>query len=216
MVSVFLTIPNLHWIHKKVAVRVIQIMSDGRCSVRCHFPTYRPYENNLHHCVKDFLESGRDFWLSIDADNPPRNNPLELVELDKDIIGLPTPVWHFIGDKVGERPIYYNAYDYDEDADAYREHRPFEGLQRVDAIGTGCFLIARRVFEDHPELQKGAFFRKHHADGTVHKGNDMSFCERAKSCGCVIWCHYDYPCDHFCELNLNDVSQAFTSWRGGV
>ena len=150
------------------------------------------------------MEGDYNYWLSIDADNPPIDNPLDLVELDKDIIGLPTPVWHFTEKKKGERPIYWNAYDYVPEEDAYKEHLPRTGLQKVDAIGTGCFLIARRVFEN-PEMRKAPFERKLLEDGRVNKGNDISFCERARGQGFEIYSHYDYPCMHFNELELNEV-----------
>ncbi len=150
-----------------------------------------------------------DFWLSIDADNPPEKNPLDLVELDKDIIGCPTPIWHYTG-KAGERPIYWNAYQYDESTGAYREWPNREGLQKVDAVGTGCIMMSRRVFED-PEMRRGAFTRKLNADGTVDKGNDISFCERATEQGFEIWCHYDYPAGHMVEIELNEASRAFNS-----
>jgi len=205
-ISCLITVPNLHWIHKLVVQRLLLIQQDQRYRVTIALPSNKPFENNLHHIVNDFMAGDWDFWLSMDADNPPERNPLDLIELDKDVIGCPTPIWHYT--KLGERPIYWNAYQYDPSTEAYREWPEREGLQQVDAIGTGCFLIARRVFQD-PEMRKGAFTRKLNADGTVDKGNDISFCERAKERGFEIWCHYDYPAEHFCEVPLNEVSRAF-------
>jgi hypothetical protein len=184
------------------------LQQDGRYRLRFIMPSHKPYENNLHHIVNDFIGGDFDFWLNIDSDNPPQNNPLDLVELDKDIIGLPTPIWHFKGDQKGERPVYWNAYDFDPTSGAYKEHVIREGLQQVDAIGTGCFLIARRVF-NNPKMQKGAFIRKLNPDGTVERGNDISFCERAREAGFEIYCHFDYPCAHFSEVELNEVVRAF-------
>ena len=211
MLDILVTIPNQHWIHKLVVRNMLWIYSDKRYRTVIDMPSHKPYENNLHHIVVSFLKGSFDFWLSIDADNPCLKNPLDLVELNKDIIGLPTPVWHFLDNGKKERPVYWNAYDYEPTADAYKEHMPREGLQEVDAIGTGCFLIARRVFEN-PELQKGAFVRKLNPDGTVERGNDISFCERVGKRigqGFGIYCHYDYPCGHFSELELNEVVKAF-------
>ena len=170
-------------------------------------PSHKPYENNLHHIVNDFMKGDYDFWLNIDSDNPPMHNPLDLIELDKDIIGLPTPIWHYVGKK-GERPIYWNGYDYDQSNDAYREHPVREGLQKVDAVGTGCILISRRVFENE-QMRKKPFERKLNEDGTVNKGNDISFCERVREQEFEIYCHYDYPCDHFSENSLTETSNAF-------
>jgi len=203
---VIISVPNTGWIHKHVTMSVIRILSDTRHATNVIFPTHNPYENNLHHILKDFIGGEYDFWLNIDSDNPPMKNPLDLIEYDQDIIGLPTPVWH--SQKTGDRPVYWNGYD--RVGEAYKEHEPRVGLQKVDAIGTGCFLIARRVFEN-PEMRKAPFQRQYYEDGCVHKGNDISFSERAHAQGLGIWCHYDYPCMHFNELELNETVGAFRS-----
>lgn len=202
--KVLISVPNTGWIHKSVAFALLKLQLDQRHDLTIILPTHNPFENNLHHIVNDFIAGEYDFWLSIDSDNPPLNNPLDLVEMDRDIIGLPTPVWHYTG-KPGERPIYWNAYDKAEGG--YAEHQEKFGLQKVDAIGTGCFLVSARVFL-HPEMQKGAFTRKLLQDGRVDRGNDISFCERARGQGFEIYVHYDYPCMHFQELDLTEVIRA--------
>jgi len=206
----FPTSPSNPYLHKQVVFASWKLMSDKRYIVSPIIPTHSPFENNLHHIVKDFIKGDYDFWLSIDADNPPMKNPLDLVEYNKDIIGCLTPVWHndIKNKKKGERPVYYNAYDYVPEKDAYREHDPKKGLQEVDAIGTGCFLISKRVFLN-AYMQRGAFTRKLNVDGTVNKGNDISFCERAKKEGFKIYAHYDYLCYHFNNLEINEVVTAF-------
>jgi hypothetical protein len=154
-----------------------------------------------------------DYWLNIDSDNPPINNPFDLIELDLDIVGLPTPVWHFTGEKPGERPMYENAYKYIPEKGAYTEWPNKEGLQKVDAVGTGCVLYARRVFENL-EMRKAPFQRKYNVDGTVERGNDIAFCERAKAQGFLIFAHYDYRCLHFNNLELHEVARAFYQMYG--
>jgi len=208
--SVLVTLPNMHWVHQHVADSLLKLRKDTRYNLTFIFPSKKPYENNQHHIVNDFMKGDYDFWLSIDADNPPTVNPLNLIELDKDIIGLPTPIWCYNEKKAkkGESPIYWNAYKYNEKEDAYNEYHPREGLQRVDAIGTGCFLIARRVFENK-EMRKAPFERKLNEDGTVERGNDISFCERATEQGFEIYCHFDYLCKHFCELELGEIIKGF-------
>lgn len=206
--KILVSVPNTGSLHKHVVFALLKLQQDRRYDLTIIQPTHNPYENNLHHIVGDFMNGDYYFWLSIDSDNPPLNNPLDLVELDRDIIGCPTPVWHFKGDKKGERPVYWNAYDYVAQEDAYREHHPRKGLQQVDAVGTGCFLVSKRVFLD-PEMRRGAFTRKLNPDGTVNKGNDISFCERARDQGFEIYAHYDYPCMHFQRLELNEVVTAF-------
>ncbi len=212
MSSVLLTIPNQHWIHKHVAYRADLMLQDKRHKVHKTVPSHKPYVDNLHRIVKDFRDGGYDFWLNMDADNPPVNNPLDLVELDKDIIGLPTPIWHFT--KEGERPYYFNAYDFDGDTCAYREHQPQKGLQKVDAVGTGCILISRRVFENS-FMCKAPFMRGWTEEGFAAKGNDIRFCEKARNQGFEIYAHYDYPCDHFTELSMLEMIRAFKGVRDG-
>lgn len=214
MTSVYVTVPNLHWVGASVAERLLRLQRDGRYRLRITLPSNRPYENNQHHIVKDFLAGDWDYWLSIDADNPPRDNPLDLVEMDLDIVGLPTPIWHYTGEP-GQRPIYFNAYCLSADGKGYNEYQPQRGLQKVDAIGTGCFLVARRVFE-HPDMQKGAFTRKLNPDGTVDKGNDISFCERAREAGFSVFAHFDYQCDHMCEISLLECIRAMNGLTESV
>lgn len=212
---VLVTVPNLHWINKHVVHKLLLLQHEKRYAVTITMPSNKPLENNQHHIVKDLLEGGYDYWLSIDDENPPTNNPLDLIELDKDIVGFPTPVWHYTR-KPGERPIYLNAYSWDEKAGAFREFHPQTGVQRVDAVGGGCFLAHRRVFE-HPDM-RGCFTRILNDDGTVEFGNDMSFCKRATEAGFEIWAAFDYQdrsyvCDHFVELSLLEIARAIEGLR---
>jgi len=208
---ILLSIPTTGWIHKTIAQWLLQVIAIEQVSHRCSFdvimPTHVPFENNLHHIVQDVIDKDYDFWISIDQDNPPMKNVLDVVFLDKDIIGCPTPVWHFADDKPGERPIYWNGYDYFEPEDGYKEHDEKEGLQSVDAVGTGCIIIACRVLM-HRDMQKGCFSRILNSNGTVYKGNDLAFCERARAAGFSIWCHYNYPCRHVVELELMESVKA--------
>lgn len=213
MILVSVTQSPAHpWMHKHVAMAVNRLLMQK--GVRVIYPSWNPFEHGLHRIVVDFLKVHTDctHWLHIDADNPPINNPLELLEYDRDIIGLPTPIIHINDKKPGEFPVCINAWDYVPEEDAYREHRPKEGLQRVDAIGTGCFLISKRVFL-HPEMQKGAFQRTYYENGIVNKGNDIAFSERARMCGFEIFCHYGYICHHFKEVEILELMNAFLRWK---
>ncbi len=202
--SVYITVPNSDgWIHKHVHFAIIKILSDNRYKLRHDCPSHKPYVQNLHKCMWDFLNGGEDYWLTIDTDNPPMNNPLDLVEFDCDIIGCPTPVWHNV--VKGDRPWYFNALDKKDDG--YVPHTNCKGLQEVDAVGSGCLLISRRVIIALKDKQP--FSRKWNKQGLVDMSGDYSFCEKAKQAGFKIWTHYDYPCMHFNELELGEVIRAF-------
>lgn len=212
MKHILVSIPNTGNVHKLVSLTTNRLMSDKRYKCSVIYPTHNPYENNLHHIVNEFMAPRLagdvyDFWLNIDSDNPPISNPLDLVEFNLDIVGLPTPVWHFTDKIKGERPIYENAYKYVPEADAYTEWPNKEGLQKVDAVGTGCVLYARRVFEN-PWMRKAPFQRLYNEDGTVERGNDLAFCEKARKQGFMIFAHYDYRCMHFSNLELHEVARA--------
>lgn len=206
----FPTSPANPYLHKWVVAASWRLLSDKRYDIKPILPSHNPFENNLNRIVRDFVEGDYEFWLSMDADNPPLagGNPLDAIAFDKDIIGFPTPVWHYEGKVPGERPLYYNGYVKSTESDGYKENQIRQGLVEVDAVGTGCFLVARRVF-DHPDMLKGPFLRVYNEYGIVERGNDIAFCERAKAAGFRIWCDYDRPCMHFNELELNEVVQAF-------
>jgi len=86
MKKILISIPNTGYIHKHCVFALLKLQKDTRFNLTFILPTHNPYENNLHHIVKDFLTGDYDYWLSFDSDNPPINNPLDLVGLDKDII----------------------------------------------------------------------------------------------------------------------------------
>ena len=210
MTSVYVTVPNGSGkIHKMVHFAICRMLADRRYTIRHDCPTHSPYVNNLHRCVKDFLNGGEDFWLSMDDDNPPIRNPLDLVEHDLDVVGLPTPVWH--NSVKGDRPYYFNALTWAEKEQTYRPHENMKGLQEVDAIGSGCMLIARRVILELKGQQP--FARQWNQDGTVDVGGDYSFCQKVKKANFKVWAHFDYPCHHFNEISLIEVIEAFNGMQ---
>lgn len=197
------------WVHTENVQALLRMCYEvkelGLEEITPIFPRHRPFENNLHHCVKTLLAGEWDYWLTIDADNPPKKNPLELVVLGKDIIGCPTPIWRCVNYETW--PWYWNAYDMRPDGTGYQPHPPGRGLQEVDAVGTGCVLFHRRVFE-HADLRHGAFQRTFHDDGTVNFGNDLAFCQRAKQAGFQVFTHWGYPCDHKVEVPMLELINA--------
>lgn len=204
--SVLVTIPNTGWVHRSV-VEVLMKLGRSPVNMQLSLPQFVPLENAQHHIIAKILKSDYDFWLNLDSDTAPMNDPLELLDLDLDMIGLPYPL--LLAGKPGERPISWAAWDYVEEEDGYAEHLEKQGLQKVDAVGGGCFLIKCDVFRKHPELQSGAFARTLNSNGTVQRGNDISFCERLRSVGIQIHAHYDYPCKHFKEVDLARVNSGF-------
>ena len=186
-------------IRAEVSNCISRMTHDERVELKVYYPNDRPIAHNRNKIVKKFLEGTEDYLLMIDDDNPPLKNPLDLIQLDKDVIACPTPQWN----DCDKFPIYWVSMDKVEDG--YIEHKEKKGLQEVDAVGTGCILISRRVLEK----VKKPFERKYDSNGLQELGLDFSFCEKAKEQGFKIWSHYDYPCSHFKELNLIEVLKFY-------
>lgn len=203
---VYLTVPaGRGWLHKHVHFAILRMMIDGRYSVRHDCPTHSPTVNSLHKTMWDFLDGGEDYWITMDDDNPATRNPLDLIALNKDIIGLPTPVWH--NAKPGDQPYYWNALKAATKEVGWRPNDNCDGLKEVDAVGGGCLVLSRKVCETMKDMQP--FSREWLPDGTVHLGWDYRFCDRAKQLGFQIWTHYDYPCLHFNEIEVTEIIRAF-------
>lgn len=199
-------------IRKEVIYKALQMTTDGRYRVTIILPQAKPYTKNVNHTIQNvFLKGDFDFLLIVDADNPPIRNPLDLIELNKDILGLPTPQWS--GDiiyPVAMDKVWSNQFK------SLPPERHF-GLQEIDATGSGCVLIARRVIEAVDEDDEGPVWNDIWDDtGTTRVTADYNFCDRAKKLGYKVWTHFDYPCDHIKEISLDDMlNYANKKPRGG-
>lgn len=200
--NVLLSVPNTGWIHKMVVLSVIRLLQDPRHETTYIQPTLTPLENSLNHIAFDLLQGDWDYWLSIDADNPPTRNPLDLIDFNLDVCGCPTPIFNNAGEGY---PVCWNAMD--AVPDGYMQHPPEPGkLAEVDAIGNGCMLVHRRVIEG---VSPPWFVREIDQFGRVVRGHDFGFCDKARAAGFRIWAHYGYPCRHYNELDLIEAMEAF-------
>jgi len=202
---------NTGQVTKQVAQVMVKLSHDERVDSLLVWPTVTPYVGSLHKCIRQVLRDGFDFWVTMDHDNPPINNPLDLVFLDLPVVGLPTPVW-VSATEPGDRPWYLNAVDWLEDKQAFRpvQERPGRlpedaGLVKCDAVGSGCMVIARRVLE----AIKAPFHRTWDEDGIVEIGGDYSFGLRCREAGIPVYAHFDYPCEHHIRIPARESIMAF-------
>ena len=159
------------------------------------YPVAKPITNNRNTIAQKFLAGDADFLMMIDSDIIPPPNILNLADFDKDII---TPLM-FVQQKGTLIPLFlkrnkdgmYDAADY----------LAKTGLQEVDATGTGCIIIKRKVLEQikHP------FENIYDEDGIKTLGQDFAFCQKTKKLGFKAWVHLDYVASHHSTQDLKDT-----------
>ena len=211
---VLLSLPHMGSSHVANSAAVETMMlTDNRVELHVIRNSAIPTSSNMNKVVKNFLEGSWDYWINLDNDQAPLKNPLDLVFLDKDVIGLPTPVFK-IGQPETTYPFYWNVYAWNEEGQNFL---PFQvkkesgALQEVDAVGSGCWVVARRVLEAVKQPLNVRFDE----DGITKMGGDMSFCMKAKDAGFKIYAHYEYPCRHFKTVDLYEIMVLLARAKDG-
>lgn len=204
--KVLVAVPNTGWVHQDLVCQLIAYSSDDRIDKSILLNEARPTEMNRNKIWRYFCNNDFDYLITIDADNPPQRTPIDLVFMDKQVVSCPTPLLKS-SSNTGAPIVVWNAFDLGLDQKAYHEHRPCNGLQKVDAIGTGCVVISKqvaRILEGRRNVF-GAIWNDDRTDYIM--GHDLAFCKLCREHGVEIWCHYDYPCHHYKEVDLWEVGQ---------
>lgn len=174
----------------------MMIQQDGY-RINITYPHKKPIANNRNNIVQRFLARKEfDYLMMIDSDIIPPPNIMKLVDFDKDII---VPLM-FVMQNGKVLPLYLKKAK-DGQLEFHREYLEKQGLIPVDATGTGCIIIARRVLEKikHP------FRNEYDSDGIKTLGLDLNFCLRAKKLGFQSWVHLDYVADHHSVASLREI-----------
>lgn len=148
----------------------------------------RPLEHARNLQVHRFLSSACTHLFLLDSDCIPPDRTVEkLLSLDLPIVTAPhlTEVKGEVGPMVVDRA-----------PGGYVQHRPFVGLQKVDACGGSGLLITREVLE---KLGPPWFRFVYGEDGLLRQGEDFYFCERAYEAGYEIWADCDLIQTHIKE-----------------
>lgn len=193
--KLLVTILNQGYIRPELSNVQLLLAQDERVETTIQHINIKPSENARNHCVQLMLNGGYDYLLTIDHDTIPLSNPIDLIELGLDVVGFAVPQWNTSDPAY---PIYFVGMD--RVAGGYNEHKERDGLQEVDAVGSGCLLMSRKVLECVSE----PFVRKWR-DGFAVTGLDFYFCEKAKEQGFKVYCHYNYIADHIKEISLLNV-----------
>jgi len=202
--TIYLAILNLGWIRSELLLLILKWMEGGAYNIYLDLPAEKPIEHNRNSIVKRFLETDFDYLMMLDCDIIPPANIWKLVDFDKDIIG--GLCFAYKQNRV--IPLALKKHP-ETEGEAKWKYRTFirkdiiGGLTEVDAIGTGCIIIKREVLE-HPKM-KPPFVNYYDKDGLRIEGLDLSFCRRAQKLGFKIYCHLDYPCSHWCDMDLKEI-----------
>jgi len=192
--KILIALPTGHeeGIHHQVVGTLCQILLRNKeHEINTYVSAMRGIGEHRNVIVKEFLKGDYDFLLMIDNDNPPPANVLDLVALDKEVIGLPTPInMNYIK---GLNDIYWNVFKND-----YPIKEAGQGLQEVEMVGSGVMLIRRDVLEKikHP------FTTIRNSEDLRIVGTDAAFCQRCKEHDVKIWTHWDFKCRHFKTIDL--------------
>lgn len=192
--KVYIAILSSGKIEFSLAIKLLQMSHDDRFEIKIRRHFLRPSSYNRNNIVKEFLKTDCNYLLCIDHDTVPMKNPLDLVYLDKDVIGCPYP-------QIKDGELGWLVMRKVEDGYKQMPTETRSGLLEVDAVGSGVILMARRVLEK----VKIPFERKWNDEGVPIKGLDFYFCDKAKDLGFKIFAHWEYPCSHFKEIDLIQV-----------
>lgn len=145
-----------------------------------------------------YLEKSLSPYLfMIDSDVLPPPDIIErLLAHDKPVVGgfyrkkEKFPVKKLDGTMTAiQRPVVYDYSYWDEESKRHMYIQRVEdgkGLEKVDGMGAGCWLIKREVIE---EIGKSPF-------SLAESGEDLSFCRAVYDAGYEVWVDWDSPCAH--------------------
>ena len=205
-------------VHVQVANKMLQIV--GECFRSREFePTIRfskvtGVDYNRNTIVQDFLKTDCQWLIMMDHDNPPLNNPLDLIKFNKDIMCLPTMMWRGIDGADGNEGLAFNVYRKVKGGWATFVYDGKNKLFSADRVGTGCILIKRRVLNKMKD-QAPFLSDVDKKTGMRVLGEDIMFSDKARKLGYKIWGHWDYVCSHYKEVDLLDIAQLILKVKTG-
>lgn len=164
----------------------------------------RPVSSNRNRIVRDRPRPngiGSDLMM-IDQDVIPSFRLLEAAQQGLDIVVCPTPIWR--PDDGGDCPARINMNP------AAPNKEMVLGSDTYDELfqgGTGAIYISNEVLE-HPDMRAPFQFMADE-DGVVFRGEDYSFCDRARTAGFKIYSANALLCGHFSSINQLVVMRRF-------
>ena len=164
----------------------------------------RPVSSNRNRIVRDRPRpngAGSDL-LMIDHDVIPSHRILEGTQQGLDIVVYPTPIWR--PNDSPDCPVRMNM-------NAAAEDKVMQlGTETYDEVlqgGTGAIYISNAVME-HPDMRAPFEFMADE-DGVGFRGEDYTFCDRARNAGFKIYSANAMLCGHIHPINLLTVMRRY-------
>lgn len=205
--KIFLGVPTRGAIYWAVAQALLQIQERHPQAIFHIEPGASSSSDTRNKIVKRFLqETDCEVMFQLDDDVYPRLDMLDLAQSTYDITGATYLLMY----TTAQMPVPC-AFTFNPTTGKYAPIKdPFTQQGRVacDAVATGCIAIKRRVLE-HPDM-RAPFAMSFDEWGIQSRGDDISFCHRAREAGFSIAADFDYHADHLpAHTSLNMIHSRY-------
>lgn len=205
--KIFIAIPcGDGFIHGELAMRLIEYTHNSNYSVKIKlYPNLSPLDNARNVAVKEFLEDYFDYLLFIDDDIiPPPGCLDELLKANKEVIS-PLCMTMKAGDDGIPFPMPV-AMRYDEN----KQYRPYygKGVEEVDAMTGGMFLVKREVYEK----MERPFAFTYHKNGLVIYSEDFYFSQQCQKLGYKLYTNFSLLCKHIRQIDVRAINDLMIKY----
>lgn len=198
MKKVFIAIPTTGNIRTELLSFLLNITHNPNYSIRIDTTVSGGICHNRNYLVERFLQTDSEWLLFCDSDIVPPINILDMIENDKDIISAV----NFTFKNSELIPLIMKkvkgGYRVDKKGISSKKN-----LIKVDAVGLGCLLMKRRIFES---LKKPYFEFIFDNNGLLKNGEDFNFCDEARKMDFKIWVDKRFTTNHFNIINLKSIN----------
>lgn len=178
--------------------------------------TRRIFHDLARNCmVEQFLESNCDVLWFLDSDICPPHDVLDLITEHGDkwqVAGAPYPVFMT---PPNEKDCAVLMCVYKKGPKGLHiTNVPYDGVEFVDGVATGCMFIRREVLVDMP---KPYFeFKYDPVSRIMTEGEDLGFCRKMSEKGIKFFIDYSMVCKHYknvCLLEVNNYAINYANQK---
>ena len=203
--SVFIAMPNLGQLAVGHTQNLLQWALSGKYRATWKpIVGVSPYDRARNKCHEEFMKSGCEYLLFMDADTVPPVAALDmLLAADKDMISATVQTIQMHHDEPRLIPVALRWNDEDPEDIGLKAYIG-TGVTEVDATTLACTLIKRKVMKAvGPRAFQFEYTDEYGTDGC---GEDIFFNRLVKEAGFQIWNHYGIVCDHNKEFSTKTVN----------